>query len=318
MQLNSLKDGSILKTNRIDGVIPILKPAGMTSHDVVAKLRRIIGTKRIGHTGTLDPEVTGVLPICIGKATRLSEYIMEQPKIYQGQLTLGKSTTTQDFTGQVIEEKKVKRITESDVQQVFQTFIGEIEQIPPMYSSVKIGGKKLYELARQGKEVDRKPRKVTIYELKIRQIDLSTEFPTIDFQVKCSKGTYVRTLCVDIGIKLGYPAHMSKLVREKSGSFTIEQSFTLEQVENYADLDQLDKIIVSMASSLPQYPSIILSENEIIYKVFNGQQIKVSSLIAYDGLVKVLNQKNDLVAIYQKKSQVLEAKPVKVFKEEEN
>lgn len=300
MQLNSLKDGSILKTNRIDGVIPILKPAGMTSHDVVAKLRRIIGTKRIGHTGTLDPEVTGVLPICIGKATRLSEYIMEQPKIYQGQLTLGKSTTTQDFTGQVIEEKKVKRITESDVQQVFQTFIGEIEQIPPMYSSVKIGGKKLYELARQGKEVDRKPRKVTIYELKIRQIDLSTEFPTIDFQVKCSKGTYVRTLCVDIGIKLGYPAHMSKLVREKSGSFTIEQSFTLEQVENYADLDQLDKIIVSMASSLPQYPSIILSENEIIYKVFNGQQIKVSSLIAYDGLVKVLNQKNDLVAIYQK------------------
>ena len=216
---------------KLNGVIPVHKDPGMTSHDVVARLRRILKTKQVGHTGTLDPEVSGVLPICVGQATRISEYIMEMPKEYRGQMVLGIATTTEDFTGETIETKQVEKLSVADVQNGIHSFIGEIEQIPPMYSSVKIQGKRLYELAREGKVIERKPRKVTIYDLKLINVDLDKTNPTIDFQVTCSKGTYVRTLCVDIGKKLGYPAHMSKLIRTSSGAFKIDQSYTISEIE---------------------------------------------------------------------------------------
>ncbi|OEG00492.1 tRNA pseudouridine(55) synthase TruB [Vulcanibacillus modesticaldus] len=286
----------------------------MTSHDVVASLRRILGIKKIGHAGTLDPEVTGVLPICIGKATRISEFLMESPKKYQGQLTLGKSTTTQDFTGETTERVDVYGVTKEEIERVFESFIGEIEQVPPMYSSVKIHGKKLYELARQGKEVVRKPRKVTIYDLKLIGCDLEHNNPTIDFQVVCSKGTYVRTLCVDIGNKLGYPAHMSKLVRLESGSFNLEQSLSLEEVERHVKENKLDEILVPMANSLPDFQEVVLSDEEILNKVFNGQVIRVESLKFDEGIFKVVNRDGKLVALYEKAKDSLIAKPIKVFK----
>lgn len=299
---------------KINGILPINKSAGMTSHDVVARLRRILGIKKIGHTGTLDPDVTGVLPICIGKATRLSEYIMEMPKTYKCQLTLGISTKTQDFTGDVIDKVNVNKVEINVIESVITKFIGDIEQIPPMYSSVKIDGKRLYVLAREGKEVIRKPRNVTIYNIDIDQINNKLDFPIIDFTVKCSKGTYVRTLCVDIGLRLGYPAHMSQLVRIESGSFKIENAYTLEEVEKHVDNKTLDEIVVSMADSLPSFQEIILTDVDLINKIFNGQIIFIDEFELYEGIIKILNFKRDLIALYKKEKNHKDAKPLKVFK----
>lgn len=297
-----------------DGVIPINKPKGMTSHNVVAKLRRILGIKRIGHTGTLDPDVSGVLPICIGKATRLSEYIMELPKTYIGQLTLGVSTTTQDSSGEIIAQIEVKELTEEMIKGTISSFIGEIEQIPPMYSAVKMNGKKLYEIARQGKEVERKPRTVTIHQLEIISIDLDRANPTIDFIVTCSKGTYVRTLCVDIGANLGYPAHMSSLVRTKSGNFSIEESYTLEEVEQKVGSNNIENIIVPMRATLPQFEELVITDDQIIDNIFNGQVIHLDTLNKYIGIIKIVDNSGNLIALYQKREVNDTAKPIKVFK----
>lgn len=298
----------------LDGVIPIKKPTGMTSHDVVARMRKILRTKKIGHTGTLDPDVTGVLPICVGKATRIAEYITDLPKVYQGQVTIGVSTTTEDFSGEIIDKTDVKDLTIDKIKEVFEFFLGEIEQIPPMYSSVKVNGKKLYELARQGKEIDREPRKVFIYNIFITNVNLSLQYPTIDFEVKCSKGTYIRTLCVDIGKKLGYPAHMSSLVRTQSGIFSLENSFTLEEVEQHFIEESTNEIITTMAESLPQFSTVQLSDVEIENRVFNGQTIKLDTLLEYDGIIKITNTQNQLVALYEKKANDFIAMPIKVFK----
>jgi len=307
----------LLNNLQFDGVLPINKPAGMTSHDVVAKLRKLLKTKKIGHTGTLDPEVTGVLPICIGKATKLSDYIMEMPKTYRGQLTLGLSTTTQDFTGESVEDKSVSFISPNEIKKVIKEFVGEIEQVPPMYSSIKINGKKLYELARQGKEIDRPARKVNIYNIDILDINLEKKYPTIDFEVRCSKGTYIRTLCVDIGKKLGYPAHMSKLVRVESGSFKLDNSYTFDDIENHLSSEGLRDILTSMADALPNYPEVFLTLEQINNNIYNGQKIILEeSLLSYSGIIKLLNQKNNLVALYEKKTNELIAKPKRVFKEE--
>ncbi len=302
------------KKNTLEGVLPVHKAAGMTSHDVVARLRKWLGIKKIGHAGTLDPEVTGVLPICIGNATRISEFIMEQPKTYRGQLTLGFSTTTQDFTGEKTEEKIVDEIAEKKIQTVLSDFLGEIEQIPPMYSSVKVNGKKLYELARQGKEVERKPRKVTIYDLSLLALSLDTKYPTIDFEVTCSKGTYIRTLCVDIGEKLGYPAHMSKLIRISSGGFSVDESYSLEQIEKAIQEEKIEDKLVSMAVALPNFEEVKLSKEEIVHKVWNGQKIEVDILCSYEGIIKILDENRQLYALYDKKINEKIAYPKKVFK----
>lgn len=210
----------------INGVINIYKIKGFTSHDVVAKLRGIVRQKKIGHTGTLDPDATGVLPVCLGSATKLCDMLTDKAKEYIAKVRLGVTTDTQDMTGTILSEKNVD-VTEEQVTMAIQAFVGDYEQIPPMYSALKVNGKKLYELAREGKEIERKARPVTIHYIEILEMSL----PEITIKVGCSKGTYIRTLCHDLGEKLGCGAAMASLERTKSGQFTKETAITLAELE---------------------------------------------------------------------------------------
>ena len=212
----------------MNGTINVNKPVGFTSHDVVAKLRGILSTKRIGHTGTLDPDATGVLPICVGTATKAAEFLTAEQKEYVAEVTLGVETDTQDASGTVLRFAAV-HVTEEDVSAAVRQFVGEIAQTPPMYSAIKQDGKRLYELAREGKTVERKPRMVTIDAIVIEAFDL--EHKKFSMRVRCSKGTYIRTLCQDIGERLGCFAHMSALCRTRSGGFRIEDAYTLPEIE---------------------------------------------------------------------------------------
>ncbi len=214
----------------MDGIIVIDKPAGFTSHDVVAKLRGILHQKRIGHTGTLDPDATGVLPVLLGRATKLSEMLTAHEKVYEAVMLLGVTTDTQDMSGSVLARRGVNT-GEDELHLACGHFTGDIEQIPPMYSAIKVGGKKLCDLAREGKEVDRKPRAVRIEEISVMRIEL----PRVYMRVRCSKGTYIRTLCNDIGEYLGCGAAMETLRRTASGDFTLAHSLTLEEVQKAAD-----------------------------------------------------------------------------------
>lgn len=210
----------------INGVINIYKIKGFTSHDVVAKLRGIMKQKKIGHTGTLDPDATGVLPVCLGSATKLCDMLTDKEKEYVAKVRLGIVTDTQDMTGTVLCQKEVN-VNEKQVTEALKTFVGEYEQIPPMYSALKVNGKKLYELAREGKEVERKARPVTIHYIEIMDMQL----PELTIRVGCSKGTYIRTLCHDLGERLGCGAAMAALERTKSGEFTVETALTLAELE---------------------------------------------------------------------------------------
>ena len=210
----------------INGVINIYKDKGFTSHDVVAKLRGIMRQKKIGHTGTLDPDATGVLPVCLGSATKLCDMLTDKEKEYIAEVRLGVVTDTQDMTGTVLEKSEVS-VTEAEVTEVIQSFVGHYDQIPPMYSALKVNGKKLYELAREGKEIERKARPVRIHYIEIMDMFL----PQITIKVGCSKGTYIRTLCHDIGNKLGCGAAMASLERTKSGQFSLDTTVTLAELE---------------------------------------------------------------------------------------
>ncbi len=224
------------------GIVNINKPYGKSSHFVVAVIRRITGIKKVGHTGTLDPLATGVLPICIGReATKLSQVIMDGTKCYRAVLQLGKTTTTQDSEGEVLSEKVVDT-NEDEILRVVSAFVGEISQIPPMYSAVKINGQKLYKLAREGKEVERKPRNIIIHSIDVIDIDFNNN--QVELDICCSKGTYIRTLCHDIGQSLGCGGYMSSLVRTKSSSFLIENSVSLEQFEQMWNDGEYEKIII--------------------------------------------------------------------------
>lgn len=229
----------------INGVINVYKESGMTSFDVVRKIKKIAATGKVGHTGTLDPMATGVLPICIGKATKLVDYIMGDYKVYRAEMKLGLKSDTLDSEGKILSEKPVS-CDEEQIRKEFEKFIGEIVQVPPMYSALKVNGKRLYELAREGKEVHRDGRTITIYNIDIESI----EIPYVRFKVKCSKGTYIRTLIDDIGEGLGTGAIMTSLERVESGeAFNISNSYTLEEIENSIE----DKII-SIEDSLRKYP----------------------------------------------------------------
>ncbi len=225
----------------MDGVINVLKPSGMTSSDVVVRLRRILKTKKIGHTGTLDPEVTGVLPICVGKATRIAEYLTDQGKSYRAEITFGIATDTQDSSGQALQIKKVA-LNPEDFTRIMPQFLGTIQQVPPMYSAVRHQGKHLYELARQGVVVERDAREIRIDRLELLEWH-SNEFPKAIFEVDCSKGTYVRTLCHDIGLALGCGAHMSGLVRTRSGPFELTDSRPLSEIEEKTLLEDYSFLI---------------------------------------------------------------------------
>lgn len=248
----------------MNGVINFFKPKGMTSHDAVNLLRKALNMKRIGHTGTLDPNASGVLPLCIGKGTRIAEYLLDIDKEYLGELTLGISTDTQDQDGKVISSSD-KVVGEEDIMKVMSKYIGDISQLPPMYSALKQNGKKLYELAREGKTVERNPRNITIYEQKILNIE---ENRRILFFTKCSRGTYIRTLCDDIGMDLGTYGHMSYLLRVGVGSFKIENSYSIEYIRSL-DSEELSKIIIPMDKALDHFDKIVVQE-ELYSKIVNG------------------------------------------------
>ena len=231
-----------IRKQHMNGIINLKKEAGMTSHDAVFKLRKILGTKKIGHGGTLDPDVVGVLPIAVGKATRMVEFMQDEGKVYEGEITLGYSTTTEDASGEVIAETPVlSLLDETIVDEAIASLTGPITQIPPMYSAVKVNGRKLYEYARAGQEVERPERQVTIYQFeRTSPISYEGELARFTFRVKCSKGTYIRTLSVDLGEKLGYAAHMSHLTRTSAAGLQLEDALTLDEITAKVETGQLD------------------------------------------------------------------------------
>lgn len=302
-----------------NGILPVYKERGLTSHDVVFKLRKILKTKKIGHTGTLDPEVSGVLPVCIGTATRVSDYVMDMGKSYNATITLGESTTTEDQTGEVIDKVDVQEnaINISEVDDVLKQFEGIIEQVPPMYSSVKVNGKKLYEYARKGETVERPIRKVNIDSI-ARTSELQFEDGKCHFniEVKCGKGTYIRTLATDIGKQLGYPAHMSLLTRINSGGFDIKDSITLDQISQLHEQDTLQSHLFPLEYGLKSLPKIYVSDENIKTRILNGQKFnkKQFNQTIEQQLVFIDSETEKVMAIYiQHPEKNHEIKPKKVF-----
>ncbi|MBX8946140.1 MULTISPECIES: tRNA pseudouridine(55) synthase TruB [Lysinibacillus] len=284
----------------MNGILPLWKERGMTSHDCVFKLRKILRTKKVGHTGTLDPGVEGVLPICIGQATRIAEYLTDAGKIYEAIISIGRTTTTEDAEGETVEEDlTIKNFSREQLLEVLASLTGVIEQTPPMFSAVKVNGKRLYEYARKGESVERPTRQVTIYDLELLDELAHYEGQEITFPVRiaCSKGTYIRTLAVQIGEALGYPAHMKELVRTASGTFTRENCFTLAQVAELMEAEQVATCILPVEYALADYPFIeITNANE--KEIFNGQVLPADALLnSHDKIVYGINGK--AVAVYQ-------------------
>ena len=296
----------------MNGIINVLKPAGMTSFDVVSFLRKSADQKKVGHTGTLDPSAVGVLPICLGNATRAIEFIIEKDKIYRAELTLGSATDTQDSSGNVIYTGEVNFDNEA-ISKAIMSFVGESEQLPPMYSAIKIDGKKLYELARQGETVERQPRKITIYKINIiriwdDEVYKPTGTQTADksarllvkkalFEVHCSKGTYIRTLCHDIGEKLGCGGHMSFLIRTRAGKYSLETALTLEEIKELAAVNRLESSLVSVETVFEDLNSIQLDEKET-FKYCNGVWLKLEkNNFDTDTYLRVYDNSNKFIGI---------------------
>lgn len=253
----------------MNGVINILKPSGISSFDVVRKVRKIVKQKKVGHTGTLDPLASGVLPICVGKGTKISDYLMKDKKIYRVEMKLGIVTDTYDREGKVIDENDIN-LSKEEVIEAIKNYIGEIDQVPPMYSAIKVNGKKLYELARKGIEIERKSRKINIYSINILSVDL----PYIVFDVKCSKGTYIRSLCYDIGRDLKCGAVMWNLQRLETGEFNIKDAIELQKLDESNVEDHL--IPIDVALSL--YDKIFIDER-FEKHLLNGVTLKDRSII---------------------------------------
>ena len=280
----------------MDGIINVYKEAGFTSHDVVAKLRGICRQKKIGHTGTLDPQATGVLPVCLGNATRACEMLTDRTKEYVAELLLGQITDTQDITGTVLEEREVA-VSEAQVREVIESFVGGYDQIPPMYSALKVNGQKLCDLAREGKEVERKARPVVIHEITILEMDL----PRVKMRVHCSSGTYIRTLCHDIGEKLGCHGCMDKLLRTRVERFCVEDSLTLSQIETIRDEERLEEIIIPIDRMFDEEPAVHLNE-ELSKAAHNGNALPLGvseSKPAAGQKIRVYDADGAFVGLYQ-------------------
>ncbi len=248
----------------MNGIIIIDKPPGRTSHDMVNFVRRLTGIKKVGHTGTLDPMATGVLPVCVGSATKVADMLTLSDKCYVAELVLGMTTDTQDAEGDVLTECAVA-CCEEEIREAVESFVGQIEQIPPMYSAIKQNGKKLYELARKGIEVERKSRIVTIHSIDILKI----QNERVSITVQCSKGTYIRTLCEDIGIKLRVGAYMNTLRRVSTGPFTIEESHTTDELLRLAEAGQLESVLIPVDRMFEEYESVSLNPKQV-RSVING------------------------------------------------
>lgn len=294
----------------MDGVIVIHKEKGFTSHDVVAKLRGILHMKKIGHTGTLDPDAEGVLPVALGKATRLVDMITDKEKTYEAVMRLGVVTDTQDMSGTVLSQTTELSVTEEELCTVVSSFVGDYMQVPPMYSALKVNGKKLYELAREGKTVERKPRPVHFYEIEI--LDIS--FPLVRFRVTCSKGTYIRTLCHDIGEKLGCGAAMESLLRTKVGRFTLDDAITLAQTEEAVQEGTIEGKILGIEEILAEYPRVCCTKegdrllangNPLVQALVDAQEKK--------GWIRMCSSEGSFSGVYQWDEKRNRYFPVKMF-----
>lgn len=286
----------------MDGIIVVHKEKGFTSFDVVAKLRGILKQRKIGHTGTLDPDATGVLPVCLGCATKLCDMLTDTTKVYEAELLLGITTDTQDTSGTILEERAVE-VTEEEVRNVIATFVGEQKQIPPMYSALKVDGKKLYELAREGKTVERKARDIRIDNIEVLEVAL----PKVRMVVTCSKGTYIRTLCHDIGTKLGCGGAMASLIRRKTAGFVLEEAKTLEEIESIMKAGDINSIIKGVDTVFEGYPKAVVKE-DCLKAVQNGNCLYPDMLLveiedvpqeAYDNnLIKTKSVKCEDIRVY--------------------
>lgn len=296
----------------LNGIIIIHKEAGFTSHDVVAKMRGICKQKKIGHTGTLDPQATGVLPVCLGSGTKLCDMLTDKDKEYVTELLLGVETDTQDTTGSVLKTSPAE-VSCEEVRAAVKSFQGIYHQIPPMYSALKVDGKKLYELARAGKEVERKAREVFIHEIEILEMSL----PVVKMRVVCSKGTYIRTLCADIGEKLGCGGTMKSLQRTRVGSFTLEKAVTLEELEAYRDENRLDELLFPVDSAFAGCPKLHVKQ-EFCRLIDNGNSFFPNQTLekAVHGAgewVSVYREDGSFVGVYAYDAARKWYKPVKMF-----
>ena len=271
----------------MDGIIVINKEKGCTSHDIVYKVKKMFNTK-VGHTGTLDPNATGVLPILLGKGTKISKYLIEHDKEYEVVLQLGVKTTTADEEGEIIEEKEVLKesLEQLEIERILKSFIGKIKQMPPKYSAIKVNGRKLYEYARKGQEVEIKPREVEIYNIEITNIQ--KEKKQIEFKVSCSKGTYIRTLCEDIAEKMRTVGYMKELKRTKVGDFNIEQAITLGQLQEKENIK-----IITIEEMFKDKEEIILEDSKIIL-LLNGVKMNIEKP---KGIYRIYNKQNKFIGL---------------------
>ena len=295
----------------MDGVFNIYKQTGFTSHDVVAVVRKTVHMKKVGHGGTLDPAAEGVLPVCLGRATKLTDYIMEGTKTYRAELTLGVTTDTQDATGQVLNEQPVDVIREA-LEAAVRGFIGEIEQVPPMYSARKVNGKKLYDLARSGKEVEREARTITNFDIKVEDYTC----PKATLLVTCGKGTYIRTLCADLGEALGCGGHMSALTRTAVGRFTLENAVTLEELKALAAEDRAEEALLSLEEALADYGKVtVRAKYEKLLR--NGAELEYDRFARWEGntapgaLVTGYTATGELMGLYRVTEKTV--KPVRML-----
>ena len=286
----------------MDGILPLWKERGMTSHDCVFKLRKILKTKKVGHTGTLDPEVDGVLPICIGKATKVVEFLTDTDKAYEGEITIGLATTTEDSQGETIAKAPVAQdLSLAEIDAAMAAMVGESIQVPPMYSAVKVNGKRLYEYARNGLTVERPQRKIQVMSFeRISEPVYHAEEQTMSwsFRVTCGKGTYVRTLAVDLGASLGYPAYMSSLTRTMSGSFTKADCLTLQQVAEAMANNEIDAHLKPIDSVFEAYHQIAL-DDELWDKVKNGAVLPKEGPFETMDAPVLFTYRDKIVAMYE-------------------
>lgn len=314
----------------LNGILNVYKEAGFTSHDVVAKLRGIFRQKKIGHTGTLDPAAEGVLPVCLGKATKVCDLLTDKDKTYRCVMLLGQETDTQDTTGEVLGRWEVA-VTEKEVTEAIMSFVGDYQQIPPMYSALKVNGKKLCDLARAGKEVERKARPVRIEEIVIEQMDL----PYVTMEVTCSKGTYIRTLCHDIGQKLQCGGCMEQLTRTRVADFVVADSLTLAEIEAAArewlqeepgeyesrSIQRIEGMLRPVDDLFRQYPKVTVKETA--RKLLeNGNRIPEGEFMGLQkegevALVRLYDSYDRFAGIYQYRPEEMDLKPIKIFLEKD-
>lgn len=296
---------------QINGVINVYKEKGYTSHDVVAKLRGILHQKKIGHTGTLDPDAEGVLPVCLGRGTKLCDVLADHDKEYEAVLLLGTVTDTQDITGTVIRTSPVS-VPEDEIRECILSFRGEQMQIPPMYSALKVGGKKLYEMAREGIEIERKPRPVHFYDIEVMEMEL----PRVKIRVHCSKGTYIRTLCHDIGEKLGCGGCMEQLLRTRVERFELLGARKLSQIQVFADMGKIEDIVVSVDQMFDAFSGCKVKQ-EADRLVHNGNFFPISLLEKEDIVrnkgeqLRIYDSTGEFIGIFTKKGERMT--PVKMF-----